>query len=219
MNTATQPKILVVFYSMTGNVAALARAVADGAEKEGAEVRMRQVTDTLPQSVIDSHPEIKKAKAELKPIPFATLDDLKWADGVAFGSPTRYGNMSSQLKQFIDTTGSLWMSGELVGKVASVFTSTATQHGGQETTLLSMMVPLFHLGFILQGLPYTEKGQIEMNSIHGGSPYGASSVTGLGGNFKSSEVDLAMASTLGKRLAQTTSKQRANVENKIKKTA
>ena len=219
MNTPSQPKILVVFYSMTGNVAALAKAIADGAEKEGAEVRMRQVTDSLPQAVVDSHPEIKKVKAELKSVPFATLDDLKWADGVAFGSPTRYGNMASQLKMYIDMTGPLWLSGELVGKVASAFTSTATQHGGQETTLLSMIVPLFHLGFIIQGLPYAEKEQMGMGGIHGGSPYGASSVSGPGGNFKPTEVDLKLASALGKRLTSTTAKLRIQTESKEKKSA
>ncbi|OFZ82226.1 MAG: NAD(P)H:quinone oxidoreductase, type IV [Bdellovibrionales bacterium RIFOXYD1_FULL_55_31] len=193
--------ILVVFYSMTGNTATLARAIAKGAREQGAAVRLRQVRELMPEEVIQKRPDLQKVKDSLKDVPLATNDDLVWADGVAFGSPTRYGNMSAQLKQFLDGTGSLWMSGTLVGKVASVFTSTSTQHGGQESTLLSMMVPLFHLGYIMLGLPYAEQAQMTMEDIHGGSPYGVSSISGVDSKRAPTEVDLALASALGKRLA------------------
>lgn len=193
--------ILVVFYSMTGNTAALARAVAKGAEEAGATVRLRQVKEQVPEEIIQKRPELRRTKDALKDIPLATNDDLVWADGVAFGSPTRYGNMAAQLKQFIDQTGKLWLSGALVGKVASVFTSTGTQHGGQESTLLSMMVPLFHLGFVVQGLPYAEVEQMGMDEIHGGSPYGVSSVSGPESDRRPTQMDLKMAKALGRRLA------------------
>jgi len=193
--------ILVVFYSMTGNTATLARAIAKGAREQGAAVRLRQVRELMPEEVIQKRPDLQKVKDSLKDVPLATNDDLVWADGVAFGSPTRYGNMSAQLKQFLDGTGSLWMSGALVGKVACVFTSTSTQHGGQESTLLSMMVPLFHLGYIMLGLPYAEQAQMTMDDIHGGSPYGISSISGVDSKRAPTEVDLALASALGKRLA------------------
>lgn len=211
--------ILVVFYSMTGNVATLAQAVARGAESIGADVRVRQVQELLPDSVIQKRPDIKQTKENLKTIPLATLDDLVWADGIAFGSPTRYGNMSAQLKEFVDSTGPLWLSGKLVGKVASVFTSTSTQHGGQESTLLSMMVPLFHLGFIVQGLPYAEQKQMGMDEIHGGSPYGVSSVSGPMANRTPTQVDLDLAEALGKRLAITAGKLKHEVSPKAEQAA
>ncbi len=193
--------VLVVFYSMTGNTLELAKAVKDGAEEHGAVVRMRQVRELIPDYVFSRKPELWRTKEAMKDIPFATNDDLRWADGVAFGSPTRYGNMSAQLKEFIDGTGELWMKGELVGKVATVFTSTGTQHGGQESTLLSMMFPLFHLGFLVQGLPYAEQQQMGMEYIHGGSPYGASSVSGPDGTRRPTDNDLTLARAAGRRLA------------------
>ncbi len=194
-------KILVVFHSMTGNVLQLARAVVDGAETSGAEVRLRKVAELVPPEVIAAKATLQAGQEKMKDIPLASLDDLRWADGVCFGSPTRYGNMSAQLKNFIDQTGELWMKGELVGKVAACFTSTSTQHGGQESTLLSMMVPLFHLGFVIQGLPYAEAGQMGMEQIHGGSPYGVSSVSGPRGDRAPTEVDLELARALGRRVA------------------
>jgi NAD(P)H dehydrogenase (quinone) len=141
-------------------------------------------------------------------VPLATNEDLLWCDGVAFGSPTRYGNMAAQLKAFVDQTGALWLKGALVGKVATVFTSTSTQHGGQESTLLTMMVPLFHLGFIVMGLPYAETRQMEMREIHGGSPYGASSVSGMEAAREPTAVDLALAEAQGKRLARAAARLR-----------
>lgn len=204
--------ILVVFYSMTGNVAALAQAVVEGAKQAGADVRVRQAPELIPPAVIEKHSEIKETREKLKHIPIANNDDLRWADGVAFGSPTRYGNMCAQLKEYIDMTGELWTSGELAGKIASVFTSTSTQHGGQESTLLSMMVPLFHLGFIVQGLPYTETQQSGMKKIHGGSPYGASSVSGTNADRSPTDVDLDLARALGRRLAITAGRLAATAE-------
>lgn len=198
----------VVFYSMTGNTAALARAVAEGAERAGADVRLRQVPELIPPEVIAKDARLRESREKLAAIPLATNDDLLWADGIAFGSPTRYGNMSSQLKNFIDQTGKLWLSGALVGKVAGVFCSTSTMHGGQESTLLSMMIPLFHLGFILHGLPYAEVEQMSMEEVHGGSPYGASSVSGPGAARPPTEIDLTLARALGRRLAIVAGKLR-----------
>jgi NAD(P)H dehydrogenase (quinone) len=200
--------ISVIFYSLTGNTAALARAVAGGAEHAGAHVRLRQVPELIPPDAIAKNPRMRETKEQLAAVATATNDDLLWADGVAFGSPTRYGNMSAQLKNFIDQTGKLWLSGELVGKVAGVFCSTSTLHGGQESTLLSMMVPLFHLGFIVHGLPYAEAEQMSMEELHGGSPYGVSSVSGPGASRPPAEIDLTLARALGRRLAIAAGKLR-----------
>jgi len=201
-------KILVVYYSMTGNVAQLAKAVAEGAQRAGAEVRIRQVAELMPEEELRKRPVLLGIKDQYKHIPLASNADLEWADGVAFGSPTRYGNMTAQLKEFIDQTGKLWLAGTLTGKLASVFTSTATQHGGQESTLISMMVPLFHLGFIIQGFPYVEQSQMSMEGIHGGSPYGISSVSGPMAQRPPTKLDLDMAAALGKRLAENAAKLR-----------
>ncbi len=200
--------VAVIFYSMYGNTAVLARAVADGAERVGASVRLRQVAELVPKEAIQRSPRMLATKEALASIPIATNDDLLWADGVAFGSPTRYGNMSAQLKNFIDQTGRLWLSGALVGKIAGVFCSTSTMHGGQESTLLSMMIPLFHLGFIVHGLPYAEVEQMSMEDIHGGSPYGASSVSGPDAARPPTEIDLTLARALGRRLAIVAGKLR-----------
>jgi NAD(P)H dehydrogenase (quinone) len=206
--------ILVVFYSMTGNVAALAQAIKEGAEANGATVRLRQTPELMSKELIDRLPSVKKTKEALKDIPIATNDDLIWADGVAFGSPTRYGNMTAQLKEFIDMTGSLWVRHQLVGKAACVFTSAGTQHGGQESTLVSMMLPLFHLGFVVVGLPYTEQAQMEMSEIHGGSPYGVSSVSGAEAQRKPTKIDLDLARALGRRLAVVSERLAASGERK-----
>lgn len=201
-------KILVVFYSMYGNTAKLARAVAEGAmEVKGTEVRIRQVEDLLPKEAIEGDPRIKAVKEELAEIKIASNDDLKWADGVLFGSPTRYGNMCSQLKQYLDRTGQLWVEGALIGKPAGVFTSTSTQHGGQETTLITMMVPLLHHGMIILGVPYSEQMLFSLE-LGGGSPYGASSISGPTAENPPTEKDLAIARNLGKRVAEAAKKLR-----------
>lgn len=194
-------KIAVIFYSMYGTTAALAHAVAEGAATASAEVRLLQVAELIAPETVARNPRIRETKQKLASIPFATNADLLWADGVAFGSPTRYGNMCAELKHFIDQTGKLWLSGQLVGKAASVFCSTSTMHGGQETTLVSMMLPLFHLGFVIQGLPYAEAEQMSMEEIHGGSPYGASSVSGPNADHPPTEIDLTLCRALGHRLA------------------
>jgi len=149
---------------------------------------------------------MKKVKKELKDIPVATMDDLEWADGIAFGTPTRYGNMSAQMKQFIDQTGNLWQRGALENKVAGVFTSTATQHGGQETTIITSMVPLLHLGMIIVGVPYSEQRLFAVNTVGGGSPYGASSVSGPMANRESLDNDIEIAKTFGRRIAEIAKK-------------
>ena len=197
-------KILVVFYSMTGNTAKLAKAVAEGAEKTGAEVRLRQVEELIPENEFND--VMKKVKKELKDIPIATNDDLEWADGIAFGTPTRFGNVSAQLKQFIDQTGGLWMKGALINKVATMFTSVSTQHGGHETTITTGIIPLLHQGMIIIGVPYSEQRLMQTNEVSGGSPYGASSVSGPTGDREPTENDLEIAKTQGKRLAEIAEK-------------
>jgi NAD(P)H:quinone oxidoreductase type IV len=197
--------ILVVFYSMTGNVAKLAKAVAEGASSvKDTEIRIRQVEELIPEERWTD--VMKKVKEELKDIPFATMDDLEWADGIAFGTPTRYGNMTAQMKEFIDRTGNLWLKGALIDKVAGFFVSTSTQHGGQESTIITSMVPLFHLGMIVVGIPYSEQRLFSMYAVGGGSPYGASSVSGPMADRVPTEDDLEIARTLGKRIAEIAKK-------------
>ncbi len=197
--------ILVVFYSMTGNVAKLAKAVAEGTGSvRDTDVRIRQVEELVPEEKWND--VMKKVKEELSDIPIATMDDLAWADGIAFGTPTRYGNMSAQMKEYIDSTGGLWQKGALENKVAGVFTSTSTQHGGQETTIITSMVPLFHLGMILVGIPYSEQRLFAMEPVSGGSPYGASSISGPMANRAPTENELEIAKTFGRRIAEISRK-------------
>lgn len=199
-------RIAVFFFTLTGNVGRLARAVAQGARDAGADVRLRQVEDFVPEEQL--HAAARAARRDFADVPLANNDDLRWCDGAAFGSPTRYGNMAAQLKRFIDQTGQLWLKGALVGKVGAVFTSTSTQHGGQESTLLTMMIPLLHLGFLVMGLPYAEQRQMGLDHIHGGSPYGVSSVSGMVADRAPTEADLAMARSLGWRLSEAAEKLR-----------
>jgi NAD(P)H dehydrogenase (quinone) len=201
--------VAVIFYSAHGNTAALAAAIAEGAERAGATVRSRRVPELVPAEGASPAAAKPAAKDPYHDLPLATNDDLVWADGVAFGSPTRYGNMCAQLKSFIDRTASLWLSGPLVGKVAGVFCSTSTIHGGQESTLLSMMIPLFHLGFLVQGLPYADVEQMSMDEIHGGSPYGVSSVSGPRSDRSPTEIDRTLARALGRRIALVAGKLRS----------
>ncbi|MGQ9543528.1 MAG: NAD(P)H:quinone oxidoreductase [Candidatus Bathyarchaeia archaeon] len=199
-------KILIVFYSMYGNTARLATAVAEGVEEvKGAKAILKQVPELIPQHVIDSNPKIKAVKERLKNIPVATVQDLAEADGVIFGTPTRFGNMCSQLKQFIDQTGALWLEGKLAGKPAGVFTSTSTLHGGQETTIISTMIPLLHHGMVLVGVPYSESRLLDME-FGGGSPYGPSAVVGPEADRPPTDRDLAIARTLGRRIAEVAKK-------------
>jgi len=191
------PTILVLYYSRYGSVKQMAQHIARGIESvPSMEARIRTVPPVSPNTE-KTEPSIPDSGA-----PYATLDDLKECDGLALGSPTRFGNMAAPMKHFIDTTSSLWLSGSLVNKPATVFSSTASLHGGQESTLLSMMLPLFHLGFIVLGLPYTEA---DLNTTHtGGTPYGATHVTGPDGKNPVSEEEQRLCFAAGKRLAEIT---------------
>jgi NAD(P)H dehydrogenase (quinone) len=193
--------ILVLFYSRHGSVAQMAQLVARGIEEvQGAQARIRTVppVSTVCEAVEDSIPESGP--------PYVSLDDLKECVGLALGSPTRFGNMAAPLKYFLDGTSSLWLSGALIGKPAAVFTSTSSLHGGQEATLLSMMIPLLHHGALLLGLPYSET-QL-MHTTSGGTPYGASHFAGPDNKNPLSEDEKALCKALGRRLAETALKLR-----------
>ena len=199
-------KILIVFYSTYGHVFKMAEAIAEGAKAvEGAEVEMRRVPETLPQEVLEKMGAVDAQKA-FSHIAEATVDDLANADAVIFGTPTRFGNMCGQMRQFLDATGQLWANGSLVGKVGSVFTSTATQHGGQESTILTFHVTLLHHGFVVVGLPYAFQGQMRIDEITGGSPYGASTIAGGDGSRMPSSNELDGARFQGKHVAGIASK-------------
>ena len=198
-------KILVAYYSMYGNTFQLAQAVAEGAKSvDGAEIILKQVPELIPQSVIDSSEGMKAAKEMQKDVPIAEVENLVEADGIIFGSPTRFGNMCSQMKNFIDQTGGIWFEGKLIGKPASLFTCTATPHGGQESTLLSMMIPLIHHGMLIVGV--SPDVQELFTTTGGGSFYGASAVVGPEGDQPPTETDLKIARELGKRVAEITKK-------------
>lgn len=203
-------KILVVYYSMYGHVLQLARAVAEGAASvDGAEVILRRVEEfEAVDRVIDGNEFARQIREKQCETPVCTLDDLREADAILFGTPTRYGNMTAQMKQLIDSTASLWLKGELEGKPAGVFTSTASSHGGQETTLLTMMAPLIHLGMIIVGVPYSTPGMIHTEG-RGGTPYGATTIAGPRGELMPTEEDLEIARAQGKRVAEITRKLRA----------
>ncbi len=199
-------KILVVFYSLYGHVYKMAEAVCAGAREEsGASVDLRRVPETLPKEVLEKMGAIEAQKA-FSHIPVCTVEELAQADAIIFGTPTRFGNMCGQMRQFLDATGSLWAKGVLVGKVASVFTSTATQHGGQESTILSFHTTLLHHGMCIVGLPYSFQGQMRIDEVTGGSPYGASTIAGGKGERVPSENELAGARFQGKHVARITSK-------------
>jgi len=166
---------------------------------KGAEPLVKQVPDLLPENVIAGSREIQEAKTLQKDVPVATLDDLRTCDGLILGAPTRYGNMCSQMRNFLDQTGQLWQEGTLIGKPAGVFTSTATLHGGQETTLVSMMFTLLHHGMIIVGVPYSE--QVLMTTKSGGTPYGPSHVAGTGFS-PLTEDEKVVSRTLGSRVAE-----------------
>ena len=194
-------KILIIYYSMYGHVHRMAEAVAEGArEVQGAEVVMRRVPETLPTEVLAKMGAIE-AQKKMAHVPIGTVDELASADAIIFGTPTRFGNMCGQMRQFLDATGQLWAKGTLVGKVGSVFTSSATQHGGQESTILSFHITLLHHGMVVVGLPYRFQGQMRIDEITGGSPYGASTIAGGQGERMTSENELAGARFQGKHVA------------------
>ena len=199
-------KVLIPFYSLYGHVYKMAQAVAEGAAQvKGAKVELRRVPETLPNEVIEKMGAVEAQKA-LADIPVCTVDDLRDADAIIFGTPTRFGNMCGQMRQFLDSTGSLWQSGALVGKVGSVFTSSNTQHGGQETTITSFHLTLFHLGMVVVGLPYAFQGQMRMDEITGGSPYGASTIAGAAGERQPSDNELDAARFQGNHVATIATK-------------
>ena len=199
-------KLLIVYYSMYGHIHRMAQAVAEGAaEISGVEVVSRRVPETLPGEVLEKMGAADAQKA-FADVPVCTVDELGSANAVIFGTPTRFGNMCGQMKQFLDATGQLWMKGSLVGKVGSVFTSSNTQHGGQESTILTFHTVLLHQGMVIVGLPYTFPGQMEINEISGCSPYGASTVAGPKGERLPSENELAGARFQGKHVAAIAAK-------------
>lgn len=202
-------KILIVYYSTYGHVHKMAEAVAEGARKiEGAEAVMRRVPETLPREVLEKMGAVD-AQQKMAQVPICSVEELASADAVIFGTPTRFGNMCGQMRQFLDATGQLWAQGALVGKVGSVFTSSATQHGGQESTILSFHITLLHHGFVIVGLPYAFQGQMRIDEITGGSPYGASTIAGGAGERMPSENELDAARFQGKHVAAIAAKLKA----------
>jgi len=194
-------KLLVVYYSTYGNVYKMAQLVADGARAvKDVEPVVRRVPELIPAQVIDSRPDMKAGRDMQQDAPFVTLDDFRAAGAIAFGTPTRFGNVSAQLKNQIDQLTPLWLKGELEGKAAGVFTSTGSLHGGQETTILTLMAPLLHLGFILVGVPYST--QELFTTQGGGSPYGPGHVAGPDNQRPIDPQEAAICRALGKRLAE-----------------
>lgn len=199
-------KIHVVFYSMYGHVYAMAEAVAEGARQvDGAEVALYQVPELVPENVLEQS-GAKKAREKFAQIPFAQPAQLADADGLLFGTPTRYGNMAAQMRNFLDQTGPLWLADTLVGKPAGVFVSTGSQHGGQESTALTFYTTLLHLGMVVVGVPYSVKELINMEEITGGSPYGAGTLSGLDGSRWPTQNELAIARCQGRIVADITLK-------------
>jgi NAD(P)H dehydrogenase (quinone) len=194
-------KVLVVYYSTYGHVHKMAEAMVEGVKQvDGAEAVMRRVPETLPDEVLEKMGAVDAQQA-FSHVPVCTVDELASADAVIFGTPTRFGNMCGQMRQFLDATGQLWAQGALVGKVGSVFTSSATQHGGQESTILSFHISLLHHGFVIVGLPYAFQGQMRIDEVTGGSPYGASTIAGGSGERMPSENELEAARFQGRHVA------------------
>ena len=194
-------KILVLYYSAYGHIEKMAYAAAEGVKSAKAEAVVKRVPELVPEDIA------RKSGYKLdQPAPIATVDELPTYDGVMFGTGTRFGNMTAQMKNFLDQTGGLWAQGKLVGKVGSVFTSTATQHGGQESTILSTQIVLLHQGMVIVGLPYSFQGQMTLTEITGGSPYGASTIAAGDGSRQPSQNELAGARYQGRHVAQIASK-------------
>ncbi|HEV7328147.1 MAG TPA: NAD(P)H:quinone oxidoreductase [Bosea sp. (in: a-proteobacteria)] len=189
-------KVLVLYYSSYGHIETMAQAVAEGVREAGAEAVIKRVTELVPEEVA------RKSGFKLdQAAPIATVDELPDYDAIILGVPTRFGNMAAQMKNFLDQTGGLWFQGKLIGKVGSVFTSSATQHGGQESTILSTQIVLLHQGMVIVGLPYSFQGQMSLTEITGGSPYGASTIAAGDGSRQPSQNELAGARYQGKHVA------------------
>jgi NAD(P)H dehydrogenase (quinone) len=194
-------KVLIVYYSAYGHIHRMAEAIAEGVrDVEGAEAVMRRVPETLADEVLEKMGAVE-AQQTMSHVPICSVEELAAADAVIFGTPTRFGNMCGQMRQFLDATGQLWAQGALVGKVGSVFASSNTQHGGQESTILSFHTTLLHHGFVIVGLPYTFQGQMRIDEITGGSPYGASTIAGGSGERMPSGNELDAARFQGKHVA------------------
>ena len=194
-------KVLVLYYSSWGHIEQMAYAAAEGAREAGADVAVKRVPELVPAEVAQAAHYKTDQKA-----PIATVEELPDYDAIIFGTPTRYGTMTAQMKNFLDQTGGLWAQGRLIGKVGSVFTSTATQHGGQEATILTTLPVLLHHGMVVVGLPYSYQGQSGVDQIRGGSPYGASPVAGGDGSRQPTEIDLDGARYQGRHVAQIAAK-------------
>jgi NAD(P)H dehydrogenase (quinone) len=194
-------KVLVLYYSTWGHIEQMAYAAAEGAREAGAEVAVKRVPELVPSHIAEqAHYKLDQAA------PIATVEELPEYDAIIFGTPTRFGNMTAQMKNFLDQTGALWAQGKLVGKVGSVFTASATQHGGQESTLLTFHPVLLHHGMIVVGLPYAFAGQMGVTEVMGNSPYGASTIAGGDGSRQPSEVELAGARYQGRHVAEIATK-------------
>ncbi len=194
-------KVLVLYYSSYGHIETMASAIAEGARSAGADVSVKRVPELVPREVAEqSHFKLDQTA------PVATVDELPSYDAIIVGTPTRFGNMTAQMKNFLDQTGALWAGGKLVGKVGSVFTSTATQHGGQESTILSTHTVLLHHGMVIVGLPYTFAGQMIQGEVSGGSPYGASTIAAGDGSRQPSQNELDGARFQGRHVAEIAAK-------------
>lgn len=198
-------KILIVFHSTYGHMYKMVQAAAEGARRAGAEVEIKRVPELLSDEVIAAM-GATEAQKQFADVAVATGDDLEQADGIIFGVPTRFGNMVGQMRMFLDSTGPQWASGALVGKVGSVIASSATQHGGQESTILTTQITLLHHGMVIVGLPYAFQGQTTLDEISGGSPYGASTIAGGDGSRLPSDNELDGARFQGKHVAQIAGK-------------
>jgi NAD(P)H dehydrogenase (quinone) len=198
---AIMTRVLVLYYSSYGHIETMAKAVAEGVSAAGAEAVIKRVPELVPEELA------KKSGFKLdQAAPIATVDELPSYDAIIFGVPTRFGNMPAQMKNFLDQTGGLWFQGKLVGKVGSVFSSSATQHGGQESTILSTHIVLLHQGMVIVGLPYSFQGQMGLTEITGGSPYGASTIAGGDGSRQPSANELAGARFQGEHVARVAAK-------------
>lgn len=198
-------RVQIIFYSMYGHIYKMAESVAEGVRAAGGTVKLMQVAELVPDDILESS-GAKAARQAFAHVPFATVEGLREADAIIFGTPTRYGNMTAQLRNFLDQTGKLWMEGALVGKVGSVFTSTATQHGGQETTIITTQITLQHLGMVIVGVPYAEPRLMQMDEISGGSPYGAGALAGSDGSRQPSDIELAIARYQGTHVTKIAAK-------------
>jgi NAD(P)H dehydrogenase (quinone) len=194
-------RVLILYYSSYGHIERMAEAVAEGVREAGAEAVIKRVPELVPPEVAE-----KSGFKRDQPAPIATVDELPGYDAIIVGTPTRFGNMAAQMKNFLDQTGGLWVQGKLIGKVGSVFTSTATQHGGQESTILATHTVLLHQGMVLVGLPYSFQGQMTVSEMTGGSPYGATTIAAGDGSRQPSANELAGARFQGRHVAEIAAK-------------